>query len=272
MIVMYRALGVLWNLGFPFVAINGVPLAGSREHDTFEWFAEIWIPAVIGTGTLVATAVAVWVSHRATLLSRAVEDQRQLSETARAERDSRERLQSMAIEEARALTRWVNAVKSRHWTHSDIEKVGAARHAPTLADEARALLQQSLVPGAQELLELTELEIQNLFELLPDAIYMPDRHIQNGPLGYATSPALRLVPEIRRRRLLSNIRRWGLDPESAQPHVAEKLNQAQGNPDAYWDYRNGLGISPLEPLRDLPEPPWDATRAKWLEGRGVSVT
>lgn len=274
MFFVSRAAGAVWNLAFPFVVINGVPLAASREHDAFEWFAEILIPAVVGIGTLVATFVAVIVSHRATLLSRAVEEQRLRAEVSRDRRDSRERLQAMAIEEARALTRWVNAVgTNRHWAYMKLEDVGSAAHAPTLAAEARALLQQSLVPGSESVLDLVELNVTHMFDYRPDPIYMPDRYIYGGAPGHAGSPTLDThVPDVRRRRLLADIRRWGMDPQLAQSHIQDELRKARTEPETYWDYRRGLGHAGLQPLSLLPDPPNDSSRAQWLTDRGVSLT
>ena len=61
-------------------------------HDAFEWWSQITIPAAIGLLTLFVSAVALWVSHRSSLLAQAVEDQRTASERERREEDGRREL------------------------------------------------------------------------------------------------------------------------------------------------------------------------------------
>lgn len=253
--VWARALGALWNFGFSFVVINGVPVPVGRDHDLFQWFAEIWIPAAIGLITVFVSGVALVISHRATTIANQVEDQRVAAESARDALARTERMQDMAIVEARALTRWVNAAaKSLHWEHVPLEEVGEAVHGPTLAAEARVLLAQSLVPGAQELLELVELEVENLYRFTPDAMYMPDRS-GNYLNSYARSDLLSGVTPIRRERVLSTIRRWAADPEGFSPEVSRVLGRARSDPQTYWDYRQGLAAENLAPLVELPDPP-----------------
>lgn len=263
-------------MALTFVCINGVGFGSvDAEPDAFTWWAQIWIPGVVGIATLVSTFVALWISHRATLLAKAVEDQRQLAENARDIRDAKDRLQLMAVEEARAVTRWVNvAARDSHWERRKLHEIGEVRHGPTLLAEARVLLQQSLVPAAEELFEVTELEVRAFRMHLPDAMYMPDRRIGIGGIN-ATSDLLAAAVLYRRDRTLARIRGWALDPQGAHQEVLNDLSRAESTPDAFWDYRLGIGsiAQELRPLSDLKRPPGRTQeRTQFLTERGLLPT
>lgn len=232
------------------------PAPTALEHDVFQWFAEIWIPTALGLVTVFVSIVALVISHRATKIAILVEDQRVAGENARDLRAREDRLQDMAVAEARALTRWVNAAaKNYHWRLASLDKVSESVHGPTLEAEARVLLEQSLVPGANELLELVALEVEHLYHYVPDAMYMPDRVLEGISGAYADSKLLSGVSPRRRERVLSLIRRWSSDPSGSLREVRSALQQAESNPDEYWDYRRGLSTDGLPPLADLPRPP-----------------
>lgn len=241
-------------------------------HDTFEWWAYIWIPLALGATTVFVSVVALVASARATRIAHEVERQREAAAEERTADERRRRVQAMAIEEARVLTRWAMvAIERWYWAGDKVEETGEARHGPTLAHEARAVLGQSLVPGAKELLEVTEFEIDGFHQHKPDPMYMPDRRIRHAPSATASSEILsEQVPRYRRNRILSRIRDWALDPEVSQYEIASDLEQIHANPDAFMDYRRGIDVPGLPPLADLPDPPANSREAvEFFRGRGL---
>lgn len=250
---------------------GATPAPVPADRDAFQWWAEIWLPGLIGVASIVTAVAALWISHRATLLAQAVEAQRVAAEDSRALREEQERLRVTAVSEARTLTRWANlATRDHHWQYRERAKVGREAHGPSLLEDARVLLMQSLVPGASELFELTELEISALRSWVPDAMYMPDRVMHRHAPEHATSALLDRVVEYRRERIVSRIRRWALNPEAARSEVVADLGRARSDPDAFWDYRLGLGVDGLKQLSELDSPPsMMAERIEFFRERGL---
>lgn len=241
-------------------------------HDAFEWWAEIWIPLSVGAATVFLSIVALVASARATRLAHEVERQREAAAEERAADERRQRVQGMALAEARALTRWVMvATEDSGWHVDSVERTGEARHGPTLAQEARVALRQSLVPGASELLEVTEFEIENFHDHTPHPLYMPDRRVVSQPPIYAHSAILsEHVPQYRRERIMSRIRDWALDPERAQGGLRADLARIREDADAFMDYRLGLGDRGLRPISELPDPPFQIEAAvEFFRAQGV---
>jgi hypothetical protein len=200
------------------------------SHDTFEWIAYIWLPALIGVATLAVSGVALWVSHRATVLAGKVEMQREAAADERAEDDRRRRLQEMAIDDARALRRYaVEAVRPSlgHVSHS----IGSAPppRLPRVQAEidARIQLEQSLVRGAGTLFELTQFDVDHRDAFLPEAIgFKVPGHEERADLREALRRA-------RDHRMFDRIRQWGLDPERTAPLIDAELTLARTDPQNY---------------------------------------
>jgi hypothetical protein len=246
-----------------FLALNGVEVAiNALGHDAFTWWSQIWIPAAVGLTTVFISVAALVASSRATDLARSVERQREAAATERAKDAGRQRLQDMAVSEARALTRWVMvATHDFHWVHKKVSEVGPSSHGPTLRDDARAMLEASLVPGAGILLDIIEAEIAGFFKRKPDPMFMPDRKISERQHMYANSSILEeQVPIARRERILTRIRSWALDPYAAQPLLTAELAALSSDEDRFLDYRRDLpdagSLPPYEPgmrLQGSPE-------------------
>lgn len=82
-------------------------------HDTFEWWANIWVPSLLGAATITVAAV---VSHNASRLARQVETSRLEDENRRDAEGARLRLIDMASRDARVLMRWaVEATRPLGW-------------------------------------------------------------------------------------------------------------------------------------------------------------
>jgi type IV secretory pathway TrbD component len=232
LIFTFLALG-----GMEIVAINGL------GHDAFEWWADIWIPAAVGLTTVFVSVAALVASARATRLAHAVENQREAASAERAKDAALQRVQDMAANEGRALVRWVMVItQDYHWSHRKISDTTPSTHGPTLRHDARAMLEASLVPGAAELLDITEAEVGAFWERKPDAMFMPDRRINGTHMEmYANSSTLEVrVPAVRRERMLARIRSWALDPYAAQPVLATELTALRADEDRFLDYRRGL--------------------------------
>jgi hypothetical protein len=250
-------------------------------HDPFEWWAYIWIPLLLGAAnalftlliggaTVLVSIVALVSSARATRLAHEVEQQRQAAASERERDERRRQVQAMAVEQAQALTYLaLVAMENPHWRYQE-PKVGEP-HGPALEKNARVLMQQSLVPGAEELFKVTEFELDNFWRLKPDAIFMPDRIMTHPTVGFAKSAIIsEAVPAVRRDRINKRIRRWALDPEEATPSIRAELAQIENDPRGFMDYRRGLANADLPPLDDLPTLPHEtAERLRILREYGA---
>jgi len=192
----------------------------------FQVFADLVVPGVVGIFTLLVSIAALVSSARATRLAHEVERQRLASEESRDRETRSARLQAMAVEEGRALQRWV--VESRNarsmWVRSTQPFTTPPPRQPS--EEARihaeAVLQQSVVPGAVELLELTAIDISHRHRLGVDG----------------DMPESEKIAHLRRRsefdaRTARRIREWALDPESRGPGLRDELLSARSDTDRY---------------------------------------
>jgi len=229
MIVASRALGVLWNLGFPFVAINGVPFPATREHDTFEWFAEIFIPGAVGLATVAVTWAAVYATVSANRLAKDVENQRLAAENERSKEASIQRLQEMALSDARVLQRWVERLRGQV-LHVDGRPPVSRTPLEQAEIDARVAFDQSLVPGAAELYELTRFDLDRRRKWLS---------ISDGDSVMAKARRSRNI-EQRMNRTKDRIRSWALDPEAQAARIQSELHLANDDEVAYLTLGEGL--------------------------------
>jgi hypothetical protein len=204
------------------MAAGGVVIhANDVLRDGFAWWSEIVIPSLVGLATVGVSVVAVVVSVNASRLARAVEDQRRRAEEERARDAGRARLQEMAIAEARALHRWVVEVTkpqaARILSRAVFEPNMPETSFQKAEVDAIVALEQSLVPGAPQLLELTQFDIENL-----------DRYIRfHGGMGSVLHPEYQRVRRARLDRTFRRIREWAVDPEAMAPVIASELASAQ---------------------------------------------
>lgn len=259
-----------------FLTLNGVEIGAINAlgHDVFAWWAEIWIPVAVGLTTVFVSVAALVASARATRLARLVESQREAAEAERAKDAGRQRLQDMAVNEARALVRWVMvAAHDFHWSHRKLSDVTPSSHGPTLRHDARAMLEASLVPGAASLLDIIDAEINVFWGRKPDAMFMPDRRIRSMPMFANSSILEQQVPAARQERMLTRIRSWALDPYAAQPLLAAELAALRADEDRFFDYRRDLAdagsLPPYEPGMNLTGV--YAERAEQLRAFGLEV-
>ncbi|MEV5042713.1 hypothetical protein [Microbacterium sp. LMI1x-1-1.1] len=176
----------------------------------------------------------------------------------------------MAVEEARALMAWcIAASKWVSWEIVKLDDVGPDRHGPTLRDKATTILSQSVVPGADALLELTTAEIEGLWRNMPDAVHMPDA-VWDEYWPSAGSEILDRVGPARADRIAQRIRQWSLDPEGASADLQQERSLLRADPISFFDYRFGIGVQGLKPISDLPDPPSEyAERVAWFRERGI---
>lgn len=250
-----------------FVVIGGVtwkPIEVSTSHDMFEWFAQIWIPALVGGATVFLSIAALVASRRATRLAHEVERQRAESERTRSAEQKLTRLQDFAVSEARTLTAWVIVAQDRWtWKFDDVEKVGVDQHGPTLLHRAQVELGQSIVPGAKHLLDLTVLEVDSLRSGIPAAGYMPDAEWpdeERAPVSKSRSMVIQGREQLTRRR----IQAWALDPVASARQIASDYESARHDLAAHLDYRRFLPWQNLRPYDALSNPPASKDRAQVL--------
>jgi len=214
-------------------------------HDTFEWWAQIIIPSTVGVLTLFISGVALWVSHRSTVLAKEVERQREVAAVEREAEAARTRLQDLAIEESRSLYRHVTEATSRSldfWPLSRrINEPPRPRTAlETTRIEAETALKHSLVPGAADLWEITVFDLKNRDARLPD-----DR---NAPEEESPEMLSDRFVYARDQRTFERIRRWALDPQKESLALVHELDFARKNQPAYvragvetdWIFPNDL--------------------------------
>lgn len=201
------------------------------DPTTFEWWAYIVIPSLVGVATVIVSGVALWVSHRATVLASKVEAQRAAAEGERVRDSARERLQAMAIDDARALHRW--AVEDLRSGFNVVRVVGLRDAAPgrtpdeQAAIDARVQLEQSIVPGAADIFALTKFDLRNRDEYLPEPLeYGSDA-------GKARIKLRDAIRAARDRRMFERIRAWALDPQALELQLELDLQRVEADPENY---------------------------------------
>lgn len=225
-----RALGSLWNVGFPFIVINGVPIPKSQGHSLFEWFAEIIIPAIVGLATVAVTWAAVYATKSANQLAKDVETQRALGAKDRADEAANQRLQDMAIGEARVLHRWV--VESSKTRYMRFGSMPSDDRSPLEQSEvdARVTLEQSLVPGAAELLDVTSFDLGHRRDWLT--------HDEGDSVMVKAKKSMTYGK--RTDRMNERIRSWALDPVAETPRIRKDLQLAHDDAVAYLTFGEGM--------------------------------
>ena len=218
-----------------FLATSTPGVSPAPAHDAFEWWAQIWIPALLGVATVGVSVVALWVSHRASVLASDVEAQRVRAAEERADDAARERLRTMALEEARVVHRWV-AESQRAVSHSVHSILHSPPPARTPAQQARidaeVALEQSLVPGASELLAITKLDLDWRWRFLR----------QDGAEGLIEHGDADEIYAERVARTFARIRAWALNPAGEAARIYVELKRAEVDPVEYLMMGHG---SPL---------------------------
>lgn len=206
-------------------------------YDGFQWWAQIIIPSAVGVLTLFVSAVALWVSHRSTVLANAVEKEREAATATRETEASQARLRDLAVEEARSLYRWfAESTRQGIWwpTSRPMGSPEPPRSPLEVAKiEAETALQHSLVPGAADLLAMTVFDLENRNARLPERSNTDEDEnawaLEQQFLG------------ARDQRTLDRIRRWAFDPEAVSRTLPTELENARNNQPAYL--RAGLNVS-----------------------------
>ena len=196
-------------------------------HDIFDWWANIWVPALLGIATIAVAVVAVVISRNASRLARQLETTRIEDDRRRETGAAKSRLIELAVRDAQVLLRWtVEATQRRRGFHTT--PVGGPPQPKTPLEVARTdaavQLAISLVPGANPLLQITEFDLANRYEYLPDA---GDR--DDDPASLRRQSILRA----RDKRMFERIKSWGLDPEAQQTSIESDLRMADRDPENY---------------------------------------
>ncbi|SDT22283.1 hypothetical protein [Microterricola viridarii] len=234
------------------------------EMGSYDWLAQVWIPVALGIVTAILAGVAVWTSHRASVLARKIESMRDADEKRRYAEQRSERLLTMSREEARAMLRWARLTfEIRGWMHDPRAPALPVERDPRVARiDAMTTLDQSLVPGARSLLRLTELELEHRHERMPKSEEFPDKRLTSGLGGTWKSNMRNEAFRWREHRTMERIRTWGLDPERSTPLIDDELALALNTPNVFWDYRHAF---PDQVLAEWVE---DAPKAS---SRGITV-
>lgn len=197
----------------------------TQSRDSFTWLADFWIPVIGIVATVAVSAIALIASNRAQKLAGQLEAQRDADQRRRYEEERARRLREMAIEEARALYRWLaEANRRRGWfrTGRGINESPPPREPHEQAQvDAEVMLQQSIVPGAQELFEITAFDLKHRWSLLPDSDIEELQDVRTA-----------LVRE-RQERTRSRIREWALDPEGESESIADELGSIEIDKQSY---------------------------------------
>lgn len=205
-------------------------------HSWFEWWAQIIIPSAIGLLTLFVSGVALWVSHRSSLLANAVEGERAAASAMREAEAAQVRIREMAVIEARALYKWFREATRplAGWPASRRLNEPPLPRTPLemAAAEAEAALQHSLVPGASTLLAITAFDLENRLARLPD----DGSPVEDGPAYIVRDQLL----DARDSRTLDRIRRWAFAPELESESLPGEFEAARANQPSYL--RAGLHL------------------------------
>lgn len=193
-----------WSLGVlmlgMFVLLGGVTEATPPpEHDAFAWWADIFIPALVGAGTILVSYAAFAASRRATDVAAELARQREVDDAQRATDERKRRLQDLALGEARALNR---LVVETYLAFPD--QINARPEYMEAEVDARVALEQSIVPGAETLYDITLYDLKNRF--LYVIVHDEESVVQKATKNRIASK--------RRERTKSRIRAWALDPEA----------------------------------------------------------
>lgn len=196
-------------------------------HDEFEWWAYIWIPALVGVATIVVAVVASVVSWNAARLAHRIESLRVADDERRASEAASERLATMASQEARILRRWL-LEEARPGGFGFSRRINEPPPPRTPLDvarvEAEVALEVSLVPGASDLFRLT------VFDLSSSRPKWADR--KGGSSRQVSLPEQsEILPRTHRR-----IRSWGLDPEEAAKSISAEWQLALENEAQYLGF------------------------------------
>ncbi|TAJ47311.1 MAG: hypothetical protein EPO52_12490 [Herbiconiux sp.] len=235
----------------------------------FGFWAELIIPSIIGLATIVVGVAAVVTSVKAGQLARSIEGNRIADANDRHKEADRQRILAMAQAEAKSLRRWVLvALSDMHWEYRNSEDVSGPTGS-TSRDEAQVELEQSLVPGADDLFHITALEIRHYYGKMPDAVFMPDK-VGNDP-AYPRSALLdTAVPRVRRERILDRISAWAREPAAHSPSVRRDLTEASRDIEGFMDYRRSLEIDGLRPFREIKmQAGMHCQRIAFLKSRGL---
>ncbi|MGB3376562.1 MAG: hypothetical protein WBA87_15660 [Microbacterium sp.] len=212
-------------------------------RDWFDWLSLVAIPGLAGIGTVAVSIAALVSSSRAQALSRGLEAQREADEKQR-DRDARlERLRGMAIVEARAVHRLVTeSIRPRMVRSTELSRrlplAGSAPDRDQARVDADVMLRQSIVPGSEELLEITLFDLANRWSKLPENV--------DGWSSFRKA----MVAE-RHERMISRIREWALNPEVESKRIAAEWALAQSDPLTYllmghelaWEIEDNSGPS-----------------------------
>lgn len=202
-----------------FVLLGGVQVTlPPTEHDAFEWWAEIWIPSLVGLTTVVVSAVALIVSRNASVLARKVEEQRVAAETERHQDEQRSRLQSLALEDARKLQLWVvEHLNYRVVFHPIGEPIPPRSEHDQARIDAEVAFAQSIVPGAGSVFALTAFDLKSRRKFLAEPR-------EETPQEKAVRASF---TKRRDQRTRDRIRSWALDPIGQAPVIESEWVLAQ---------------------------------------------
>jgi hypothetical protein len=198
-------------------------------HSWFEWWAQIIIPSAVGLLTLFVSGVALWVSHRASVLANAVEKEREAASAMRQAEAAEARIREMAVTEARTLYRWFREATRpvSGWPVSRLLSEPPLPGTPLGIAEAEveAAFQHSLVPGAATLLAITNFDLDNRSARLPDIGDL----VADGPAFMVRDRLL----AARDTRTLDRIRRWAFAPEVESQSLCAELKAAEADQPSY---------------------------------------
>jgi hypothetical protein len=201
-------------------------LTAAVIRDTFDWWAGIIIPSIIGAGSVIVSVVAVGVSMNASRLAREVEKQREAASKERAADAARDRVRDMSVREAKLLRRWVVESRKPRFGLRGVP-VGAPPPPPSALEvaetEARVELEHSVVPGAALILRLTEFDIENR-----------RRYVEADTDGGAWRLAVfdRII-ERRDDRTDSRIRAWAVNAEGQRALLQSEMHSTEDDPMGY---------------------------------------
>lgn len=197
--------------------VRGTSDPKARSYDAFQWWADIWIPSLVGLSTVGVAVVALVVSHNASVLARKVEEQRRKAADDRDRSERKRWLQELALQDARVLNRWV--VETYEPGRYVFGQPPSASRTPEeqAGVDARVALEQSIVPGADELLRITAYDLKNASEYI---IIDHDESVM-------AKARKRRVGYKRRERTRERIRAWAIDPDLQAPRLLSEWEQIE---------------------------------------------
>ena len=187
-------------------------------RDIADWFADLIIPAFVGLTSLVIALAALRTSRDAMKLASDAESSRQRE-------SDRQQVRDEAQSQARLLTQWVDA-HSRTGTRFSFHRLSDPEPPETplqkLRRESVATLSVSHVPGARQILAITEHDLEHAHRTPPEDAYSQ-------------------YHDMWRARTLDRIRAWGLSPLESAPELETTIMFAQANPEQYARVPLGIG-------------------------------